>query len=227
MRFRMHGCGPRGFDFPAGLLAMGFGPRGRGWGGGWGGWDSDWGGAGRKGRRRVFEPGELRLVLLKLIADQPRHGYDLIRAIEEMTHGTYAPSPGVVYPTLTMLQDMGHIEETKGEGSRKAFAITDEGRTHLADKADEVEALVGRLEEMGDDQRKAGGAPIKRAVGNLLSALWHRVTRDEVDEQTLHDIAAILDEAAQKIERLKSRRRAGRDDDSDDREDDRDEDRED
>jgi DNA-binding PadR family transcriptional regulator len=212
-RFRMHGCGPRGFDIPAGLFAMGFGPRGGGWGSGWGGWDSDWGGSGRgrRGRRRVFEPGELRLVLLKLIADQPRHGYDLIRAVEEMTHGTYAPSPGVVYPTLTMLQDMGHIEESKGEGSRKVFAATAEGKTHLEEKADEVEALLARLSEMGDDQRKAGGAPIKRAVGNLLSALWHRVTRDEVDEQTLHDIAAILDDAAQKIERLKRDRPAEED----------------
>ena len=206
MRFRMHGCGPRGFDIPAGLFAMGFGPRGGGWGRGWGGWDSDWGGGhGRRGRRRMFEPGELRLVLLKLIADQPRHGYDLIRAIEEMTHGTYAPSPGVVYPTLTMLQDMGFIEESKGEGARKAFAVTDEGRAHLDEKAEEVEALLARLEELGSDQRKAGGAPIQRAVGNLLSALWHRLTRDEVDEQTKHDIAAILDEAAQKIERLQAK----------------------
>jgi DNA-binding PadR family transcriptional regulator len=203
MRFKMHGCGPAGIDIP-GVIAMGFGSRGGGWGRGWGGWDADWGGqGGRRGRRRVFEPGELRLVLLKLIADQPRHGYDLIRAIEEMTHGTYAPSPGVVYPTLTMLQDMGFIEEAKGEGSRKAFAATDEGRAHLDEKADEVSALIERLEDLGSDQRKAGGAPIKRAVGNLLSALWHRVTRDEADEQTLHDIAAILDEAAQKIERLK------------------------
>jgi hypothetical protein len=112
MRIRMGGCGPRGFDFPEGLFAMGFGPKG--WGRGFGGWDQDWGGGGggRRGRRRVFDAGELRLVLLKLIADQPRHGYDLIRAIEEMTHGTYAPSPGVVYPTLTMLQVMGFIEET-------------------------------------------------------------------------------------------------------------------
>jgi DNA-binding PadR family transcriptional regulator len=182
---------------------MGMG--GRGWGRGWGedsGWGGGWGG--KRGRRRMFDSGELRLVLLKLIADQPRHGYDLIRAVEEMTHGTYAPSPGVVYPTLTMLQDMGHIEETKGEGSRKAFAATDEGRAHLEEKADEVDALISRLEDLGSDQRKAGGAPIKRAVGNLLSALWHRVTRDEVDEKTLHDIAAILDEAAQKIERLKA-----------------------
>lgn len=205
MRFRMHGCGPRGFDFPEGLFAMGFGPRGGGgWGGDWGR-DFEWGGGGRggRGRRRVFDAGELRLVLLKLIADQPRHGYDLIRAIEEMTHGVYAPSPGVVYPTLTMLQDMGLIDEAKGDGARKVFAVTDEGRAHLAEKSEEIEALLARLEDLGSDQRKAGGAPIKRSVANLLSALWHRVTRGETDEQTLHDIAAILDEAAQKIERLK------------------------
>lgn len=202
MRFRMGGCGPRGFDFPEGLFAMGFGPKG--WGRGFGGWDQDWGGGGgRRGRRRMFDAGELRLVLLKLIADQPRHGYDLIRAIEELTHGSYAPSPGVIYPTLTMLQDMGLIEEAKGDGSRKAFAITEEGKAHLAEKADEVAGLIERLEGLGSDQRKAGGAPIKRAIGNLLSALWHRATREDVDEQTLHEIAAILDEAAQKIERLK------------------------
>jgi DNA-binding PadR family transcriptional regulator len=195
----MGGCGPRGFDFPEGLFAMGVG--GRGWGHGW---DSDWGGGwGKRGRRRMFDPGELRLVLLKLIADQPRHGYDLIRAVEELTHGTYAPSPGVVYPTLTMLQDMGLIEEAKGEGARKAFQVTAEGEAHLAEKAEEVAALIERLEGLGSDQRKAGGAPIKRAVGNLLSALWHRATREDVDEERLHEIAAILDEAAQKIERLK------------------------
>lgn len=205
-RFRMHGCGPRGF--PEAVIAMGMG---RGWGrggfgGGWGQWGGDeWGsGGGRgRGRRRMFDSGELRLVLLKLIADQPRHGYDLIRAIEELTHGAYAPSPGVVYPTLTMLQDMGLIEEAPGEGSRKAFQITADGEAHLAEKTEEVEGLFERLEEVGGDQRKAGGPPIKRAVGNLLSAIWHRVTRDDMDEATMHKIAEILDEAAQKIERLK------------------------
>ena len=203
MRFRMHNCGPRGFPPIPPIPPMSFGPGGPGWGGDWGGWGAEWGGRGRRGRRRMFEPGELRLVLLKLIADQPRHGYDLIRAIEEITHGTYAPSPGVAYPTLTMLQDMGLIEEAKGEGSRKAFAVTPEGETHLAEKAEEVEALLERLSGVGDHQRKAGGAPIKRAVANLLSSLWHRATRDDVDEETLHEIAAILDEAAQKVERLK------------------------
>jgi DNA-binding PadR family transcriptional regulator len=182
---------------------MGFGPRGprRGWGDG--NWGAEWGGGGRGGRRRVFEAGELRLVLLKLIAQQPRHGYDLIRAIEEMTGGSYAPSPGVVYPTLTMLEDMGLVIAAQAEASRKAYSITPEGEAHFADRSDEVDALMGRLSDFGADQRKAGGAPIKRAVGNLLSALWHRVTRDDADEDTLHQVAAILDEAAQKIERLK------------------------
>ena len=151
----------------------------------------------------MFEPGELRLVLLKLISDQPRHGYDLIRAIEELTHGSYAPSPGIVYPTLTMLQDMGLIQEAAAEGSRKAFAVTADGTAHLAERAEEVEALFERLTGAGEGKRRAGGRPIQRAVGNLLSALWHRVTADGTTEDRLHEIAAILDEAAQKIERLK------------------------
>jgi DNA-binding PadR family transcriptional regulator len=204
------GCGPRFTfrDIPPGLLAMGFGPRG--WGGGdGGGWQGDWsaefgrGGRGGRGRRRMFESGELRLVLLKLIADQPRHGYDLIRAIDELTHGSYAPSPGVVYPTLTMLQDMGLIQETAADGTRKAFAITAEGEAHLAERTDEVEGLFQRLTGVGEGKRRAGGRPIQRSVGNLLSALWHRVTADDTGEERLHEIASILDEAAQKIERLK------------------------
>ncbi|HEY0112143.1 MAG TPA: PadR family transcriptional regulator [Allosphingosinicella sp.] len=195
-----------GFPFnriPPGLMAMSFGPGGPGWEGDWSA-EFGPGARGRRGgRRRMFEAGQLRLVLLKLIADQPRHGYDLIRAVEELTHGEYAPSPGVVYPTLTMLQDMGLIEETAAEGSRKLFAATAEGRAHLEERAEEVEALFARLSGAGEGRRRAGGRPIKRAVGNLLSALWHRVTAEDMGEDRLHEIAAILDEAAQKIERLK------------------------
>jgi DNA-binding PadR family transcriptional regulator len=206
MKFRMHGCGPRGFDrIPEAILAMGMGG-GRGWGSGPWDWGMEFGGGPRHrggGRRRMFEAGELRLVLLRLIAEQPRHGYDLIRAIEELTHGTYAPSPGVVYPTLTMLQDMGLIRENETEGSRKVFAVTPEGEAYLADRKDEIDGLMSRLEGLGESKRKAGGAPIKRAVGNLLSALWHRATREDMNDDRLHEIAAILDEAAQRIERLK------------------------
>jgi DNA-binding PadR family transcriptional regulator len=176
-----------------------FGMRGgNGWQGSWGPFHFDFSddsrggrgrGGGRRGRRgRMFDSGELRLVLLKLIADEPRHGYDLIRAIEDLTGGEYAPSPGVVYPTLTLLQDMGLIEEAASEGARKPFQVTDEGRAHLEEKADEVDSLVERLEELAPDERHNAGP----AIG-----------RDGLDDELLHEIAAILDDAAQRVERVK------------------------
>jgi len=208
MRHR-HGCGPRGhieIALPEAVMAM---RGGRGWQGNWGPFHFDFGdegwSGGRRGRRskRMFESGELRLVLLKLIADEPRHGYDLIRAIEDLTGGEYAPSPGVIYPTLTLLQDMGLIEEASGEGARKPFQVTDEGRKHLEERSDEVEALFERLADLAPDERATAGPAIGRAVKNLMTALSHRIGRDGLDEELLHEIAAILDEAAQRIERVR------------------------
>src|SRR4029453_8036556 len=135
-------------------------------------------------------------------ADEPRHGYELIRAIEELTGGSYVPSPGMVYPTLTMLVDMGHIAEARSEGSRKAFAITDDGRSHLAARKDEVEALFARLAELANLRERTDAAPIRRALANLRAVLMHRLGRESVPAPTVHDVAAIIDEAAQKIERL-------------------------
>ncbi|MEO7786405.1 MAG: PadR family transcriptional regulator [Sphingomicrobium sp.] len=190
--------GPRGFHFEFGGPG---GPRGgRGGRGGWGGDDDN----GRpRGRRRMFGSGELRLVLLKLIADEPRHGYDLIRAIEEQTGGQYAPSPGVVYPTLTMLADMGLIDEQAAEGSRKKYAVTDEGRANLAENEAEVDALFERLAEVKPRDGSDGGPTIGRAIGNLMAALRNRVSHEGFDDKLVHEVTAILDEAAQRIERLK------------------------
>jgi len=210
MRHRHQGCGPRGrfeISLPEGLMAM---RGGRGWQGNWGPFhfdfgDEGWSGGRGRGRRarRMFEGGELRLVLLKLIADEPRHGYDLIRAIEELTGGEYAPSPGVVYPTLTLLQDMGFIEEAAGKGPRKPFQATNEGRAHLEERAEEVEGLLERLSDLNQRTDQSAGPAIGRAVKNLMTALSHRIGRDGLDEDLLHEIAAILDEAAQRIERVK------------------------
>lgn len=161
------------------------------------------GGPGGPGGRRMFEGGELRLVLLKLIADEARHGYELIRAVEEMTGGAYAPSPGIVYPTLTMLDEMGLIEEQRSEGTRKRFAVTDEGRKHLDERADEVGRLMNRLEELGGRRQRWGGSPVWRAVTNLGTAMRQRIARGDMSEDTMHDIAAMIDELAQKIERLR------------------------
>ena len=209
---REHGRGGKGgWNFPFGPEAIfGMGRRGS--------WDFgpfhfDFGGppppppppghGGRSRRRRMFESGQLRLVLLKLIADEPRHGYDLIRAIEELTGGEYAPSPGIVYPTLTLLQDMGLIEEAESEGARKPFQITAEGRAQLDDNAEEADELIARLRKLDPGERPTAGPAIGRAVKNLMTALSHRVGRDGLDEDLLHEIASILDEAAQRIERIK------------------------
>ena len=156
-----------------------------------------------RGRRRIFDGGELRLVLLKLIEETPRHGYDLIREIEERSGGAYAPSPGVVYPTLTMLADMGLTEEQQAEGARKVFAITNAGSAHLTEREAEVEALFARLAELGSMRARHSGGPIRRAMRNLKSALGERLSREDVDSDVLHEVAAIIDEAVQKIERLK------------------------
>ena len=148
----------------------------------------------------MFDGGELKLVLLKLIADEPRHGYDLIRAIEDLTSGAYAPSPGVVYPTLTLLEDMGLLDEQKGEGARKLFAITDAGRAHLADRAEEVAALFARLDALGSQARRSEASPVRRAMHNLRAVLQQRMTDGRIEEQ--HDIAEMIDDLARRIERL-------------------------
>lgn len=159
-------------------------------------------GEGRGRRRRVFDSGELQLVLLKLIADQPRHGYELIRAIEELTGGAYVPSPGVIYPTLTLLQDMGRIEEATAAGARKPFTITVDGTAELEAKKQDVEMLFARLAQLASMRERTDGGPVRRAMGNLRTVLLDRLSREGVQTETMHEVAAILDEAARKIERL-------------------------
>jgi DNA-binding PadR family transcriptional regulator len=150
----------------------------------------------------MFDGGELRLVLLKLIADEPRHGYDLIRQIEELTGGAYAPSPGVVYPTITLLDDMGLIEAQQSEGAKKLFAVTDAGTAELEANAEQVAALIARLSAIGEERQKVDATSIRRAMGNLREVLVNRLNSGEVDDEVLHQVVALLDEAAQKIERL-------------------------
>lgn len=210
MRHRHHGCGTRGhleINLPEALMAM---RGGRGWQGSWGPFHFDigdgpegWGGRRSRRAKRIFESGELRLVLLSLIAEQPRHGYDLIRAIEEMTGGEYAPSPGIVYPTLTMLQDMGLIEEAAGEGGRKPFQITDAGTAHLEENREEADELIERLKQLSPSRQPEGGSPVWRAMRNLGMAIRNRLQHGDVTEETAHELAALIDEFAQRVERLK------------------------
>ena len=191
----------RGHKHPVYAMMMRGGRRGHGRGEGDGFDERGRGGRGPGGRRRMFDNNELQLMLLKLIAEQPRHGYDLIKAIEELSGGAYAPSPGVVYPTLTMLADMGVIDEQATEGNRKSFAITEEGQKLLEEKAELVEALTQRIAALSEKQTRLDAAPVRRAMMNLRQSLHDRLTAGELDKDKLHEIAAILDEAARTIER--------------------------
>ncbi len=190
-----HHAGPRG----RGPFGRDDGPRG--WGGDEEGRGFGFGHGRGGGRKRMFDGGELRLVLLKLIAEKPRHGYDLIRAIEERTGGAYAPSPGIVYPTLTLLSDMGLIGEQASDGARKLFEITTEGAAHLEQNATEVAAMFARLDALGAERERTDVVPVRRAMHNLKSVLMHRLG-EGLDKDKLHDAVALIDEAARKIERL-------------------------
>lgn len=160
------------------------------------------GGRGGGGRRRLFAGDELKLILLDLIAQEPRHGYDLIRAIETRSGDSYAPSPGVVYPLLTLLADMDLIAEQPGHGARKLFAITTEGAGWLADHRKEADAALARLADLATQARRTDGAPVRRAMHNLSIAIRQRLEREGADDDTMFDVAALIDDAASKIERL-------------------------
>jgi DNA-binding PadR family transcriptional regulator len=165
--------------------------RGRGHGGG---------GRGRGGR--MFAQGELRLLMLSLLGHDNRHGYDLIKAVEDLTGGAYAPSPGVVYPTLSLLVDEGLIAEAPGEGARRAFAATAAGCAEIQARTDEIAAIVARLKALAEASSREASPSILRAMANLKLALRGRVFAAGFDESVAHQIADILDEAARRIERL-------------------------
>jgi DNA-binding PadR family transcriptional regulator len=150
---------------------------------------------------RVFDHGDLRYVLLHLIAEKPRHGYELIKAIEEQFGGTYSPSPGVIYPTLTLLEELGYLRPETAEGPRKLYSITAEGTAFLAANRALVEAIFARMAEatraIGD-----GPAPeIRRAMRNLDMALSIRLGRGPLEAGQVRTITEALDRVAGEIER--------------------------
>ena len=157
---------------------------------------------GRGRRGRMFGTGELRLALLALIAENPSHGYELIKGIEEMTGGGYAPSPGAVYPTLQLLEDEGAIEEAEAEGAKKPFAATDKGRAELAERAEEVEGLMRRLDRHAERATHVRSSDMFRAMGNLANVLKNRARAGKLDERTISEIVDMIDEMAKRIERL-------------------------
>jgi DNA-binding PadR family transcriptional regulator len=153
------------------------------------------------GRGRVFDQGELRFVLLALIAEAPRHGYEIIKAIEDRLGGSYSPSPGVIYPTLTLLNELGFATVSESGGGRKLYTITDEGRAHLAENQTVVDAVFARMERASASTAGGRSPQVIRAIENMKMALRLRLSRGPLGEAEAQAIADALDTAARAIDK--------------------------
>lgn len=165
---------------------------------GWG--HRHWGG-GPGRRRKMFEQGALRLVILRLLSEKPRHGYEIIKAVEEAFGGGYSPSPGVVYPTLTLLEDTGFARVESEAGGKKLYAITPEGEAELAENARKADAIFARMKAAREAFGGGPPAAVLRAMENLRMAGRMRLQRGDLNEAAITVIVDALDEAARKIER--------------------------
>ena len=157
---------------------------------------------GRHGRwgARPFDYGELRLLIVAMIGEEPRHGYELMRAIEERMGGSYTPSPGVIYPTLSWLEDSGFARVDEA-GGRKSYTLTDAGKSFLAANKTAVDELTARMAPRGKGGRYEGvPAPIVRGMENLKLALRLRMRNGELTAASASAIASALDDAAKAIE---------------------------
>jgi DNA-binding PadR family transcriptional regulator len=178
-RFR-EALAPREFGFHG--HARGFGPRMR------------------RRAQRIFDQGDLRLVILKLISEAPRHGYEIIKAIEDKVGGAYAPSPGVVYPTLTLLEELGYIVLDSAEGGKKLYRVTGAGEALLTEKKAAVDDIFRRMEAL--QERFEGPSPrIARAMQNLGAAVGLRMRSGPLNAEQLDAVVAAIDEAARTVEK--------------------------
>ena len=174
---------------------------------------------------RMLVQGDLRLIALALIAEQPRYGYEIIKLLEDKTAGWYSPSPGIVYPTLTYLEEAGHVT-VQAEGAKKLYAITDEGRAHLEQNRVFVDAVLERLAAIGDkatrirehfdrpeydehrgrrhrrdmgDDRSSTSPLVRAAIDNLREAASKRI---EADEEMESRIVELLMRVAQDVKKM-------------------------
>jgi DNA-binding PadR family transcriptional regulator len=166
----------------------------------------DWGKGHRHrwhgGRRRaqMFEAGELRLVILRLLKEQPRHGYDIIKALEERMAGCYTPSAGTVYPTLQLLEDQGLVRAVEAEGKR-VYHITPAGEALLEERSGELDDIIDRVKETVRDF--AGGAmgDLNRAFGQVAARTFREAFRRGPGDPAVRRVAEILKRTADEIER--------------------------
>ncbi len=158
----------------------------------------------RRGKRsQMFESGEMKYIILTLIKEQPRHGYDIIKALEERTGGCYSPSPGTVYPTLQLLEDQGYIRGVESDG-RKVYQITPEGEAFLEEHGDLVQDILDRVR---DTLRHVAGGSMGRlneAVAGLVGVTYRTAWQRGQDTPQTESIIKILTRATDEIRAMRT-----------------------
>ena len=174
------------FDFGAGFP---FG--GRHWG--------DWGPKRGRGRRQMFEAGEIKFVILRLLKEKPRHGYEIIKALEEKMAGCYTPSAGTVYPTLQLLEDEGYVRAVDTDG-KKVYHVTAEGERYLEEHRDLLDEILDRVRETVRDFTGGGIGEVQGAFAHLAAVTFKKAWRRGPDDPALKRVAEILRKAGDEIE---------------------------
>lgn len=159
------------------------------------------GGRGRR-RKAMFDQAELQTLLLSLIGEQPRHGYELIGAVSALSNEAYSPSPGMIYPALTYMEESGLIAIVDEGSARKSYRLTSEGEQRAESERDQSAALRAKLEAIASAQERTDPAPVRRAMQNLKSAVLGRLSQEDVSQELLFQIVDAIDDAARNIERM-------------------------
>src|SRR5512135_3152263 len=182
-------------DWPFGeIFGAGFGPRF---------WT--FGGHGpRRRRQQVFESGEVKYVILRLLKEKPRHGYEIIKELEERMGGCYTPSPGTVYPTLQLLEDQGYVRAAESEGKR-VYHITPEGEAFLEQHRDVIDDIFERVRDTVRGFTGGRMAEMNQAFARVARAAYRQAWRMGPEDPALARIAEALRKAAEEIEALAQR----------------------
>jgi DNA-binding PadR family transcriptional regulator len=147
----------------------------------------------------MFDQGHLKFVILRLLSEKPRHGYEIIKEIEDRFGGMYSPSPGTVYPTLTLLEDLGYARARPEEGGKKIYEITDEGRAYLAENQTTIDDIFSRIAEFAQNIFGEPMMEVHRAMKNVGRAVYASKSSARSAEQ-IKKIKEILDRAAGEID---------------------------
>ncbi|ACL16573.1 PadR family transcriptional regulator [Methanosphaerula palustris] len=153
------------------------------------------------GRERLFNSGDFKLVVLKLLSEQPSYGYQLIKTMEQRLAGGYTPSAGVIYPTLTMLEEEG-LAIVSSENNKKIYSVTPEGVQYLQTNEGRVTELFNHLEEAGRHFQRGRSPELMQAFHNLRGAVAARVSRESVTPEQISKITEAINAAAKAIDEL-------------------------